>query len=79
MAGTLLHLQRAGYEIHYMNVANGCCGSTVYGRDELAHMRREEAIEACRFVGSKFPREPRQRHGDPLRPADALSSGFGDA
>ena len=27
MAGTLLLLKRAGYEIHYMNVANGNCGS----------------------------------------------------
>ncbi len=54
MAGTLLHLQHAGYEIHYMNVANGCCGSTVYGRDELIRMRRDEAIEACRLVGAVF-------------------------
>ena len=56
MAGTLLHLQRSGYEIHYMNVANGCCGSTVYGRDELIRMRRLEAIEACRLVGAVFRR-----------------------
>ena len=25
MAGTLILLQRAGYEIHYMNIANGSC------------------------------------------------------
>ena len=27
MAGTLVLLRDAGYEIHYMNVANGACGS----------------------------------------------------
>ena len=54
MAGTLLHLQHAGYEIHYMNIANGCRVATMYGRDELARMRRDEAIEACRLVGFVF-------------------------
>ena len=28
MAGTLMLLGRAGYELHYMNIANGCCGTT---------------------------------------------------
>jgi LmbE family N-acetylglucosaminyl deacetylase len=54
MAGTLLRLRDAGYEIHYMNIANGCCGSTVYGPAELAAMRRAEAIEACKLVGAVF-------------------------
>lgn len=54
MAGTLAHLQDAGWDVHYMNVANGCCGSTVYGRDELIRMRRDEAIEACRIAGFTF-------------------------
>ena len=27
MAGTLMQLADAGYELHYMNIANGCCGS----------------------------------------------------
>ena len=51
MAGTLSLLQDVGYEVHYMNVANGCCGSTVVGREELIAMRREEAREACRIAG----------------------------
>lgn len=54
MAGTLAHLKDVGYDVHYMNVANGCCGSTVYGRDELIAMRREEAREACRIAGFTF-------------------------
>lgn len=54
MAGTLLRLQAAGYEIHYLNVANGCCGSSEYGREELAALRRAEAIEACRLARFTF-------------------------
>jgi len=50
-AGTLLRLQRAGYAIHCLAVANGCCGSSVYGREETARVRRAEAEEACRLVG----------------------------
>jgi LmbE family N-acetylglucosaminyl deacetylase len=50
-AGTLLRLQRAGYEVHCLAVANGCCGSSVLGREETARVRRAEAEEACRLVG----------------------------
>ena len=28
MAGTLMRLGEAGYELHYMNVADGSCGTT---------------------------------------------------
>lgn len=54
MAGTLAHLKDAGWDVHYMNVANGCCGSTVHDRNELIAMRREEAREACRIAGFTF-------------------------
>jgi LmbE family N-acetylglucosaminyl deacetylase len=50
-SGTLLRLQRAGYEIHCLAVANGCCGSSVHGREETARVRWTEAQEACRLVG----------------------------
>lgn len=50
-SGTLLRLQRVGYEIHCLAVANGCCGSSVHGREETARVRRAEAQEACRLVG----------------------------
>jgi N-acetylglucosamine malate deacetylase 1 len=52
MAGTLLHLRDAGYEIHYMNVANGGCGSTTFDATSAAHMRRNEARRACQLVGA---------------------------
>ncbi|MBP86323.1 MAG: LmbE family protein [Planctomycetaceae bacterium] len=54
MSGTLMLLKEAGYEIHYMNVANGCCGTTEYDRDTIARMRREEAMNACEFAGAVF-------------------------
>ena len=50
-AGTLLRLQRVGYEIHCIAVANGCCGSSVHEREELVGLRRAEAQEACGLVG----------------------------
>lgn len=54
MAGTLLRLRDASYEIHYMNLANGCCGSTQHTAQDAARIRRDEAIEACRRAGAVF-------------------------
>jgi len=50
-AGTLLRLQRAGFSVHCLAVANGGCGSSVLGREETAKARRAEAEEACRLAG----------------------------
>jgi LmbE family N-acetylglucosaminyl deacetylase len=54
MAGTLLRLRAAGWEIHYMNLANGCCGTTQYDAETIARMRREEAIHACERLGAVY-------------------------
>ncbi len=54
MSGTLMLLHTAGYEIHYMNVANGCCGTSEYDRDTIAQMRLNEAMSAARLVGATF-------------------------
>ena len=35
MAGTLLRLREAGWEIHCLNVSSGDCGSLVHGRAAL--------------------------------------------
>jgi LmbE family N-acetylglucosaminyl deacetylase len=53
-SGTLLRLQRAGYEIHYLTVANGSCGSSVHEAETLVRVRREEAMAACRTAGFTF-------------------------
>ncbi len=54
MSGTLIHLRDAGYEIHYMNLANGCCGSTTTDAATTARIRRAEAQAACRTIGAVF-------------------------
>ncbi len=54
MAGTLVLLRDAGYEIHYFNVANGCCGSQRHTRRELARIRLAEARRAARVLGARF-------------------------
>ena len=53
-SGTLLRLQGVGYEIHYLAVANGSCGSSVLGAAELVRVRRDEAMAACRTGGFTF-------------------------
>jgi LmbE family N-acetylglucosaminyl deacetylase len=54
MAGTLLMLRRAGWEIHYLNVANGSCGSRQYSAAKLVTMRRQEARAAARVLGADW-------------------------
>ncbi|MGE4563443.1 MAG: PIG-L deacetylase family protein [Victivallaceae bacterium] len=54
MAGTLLRLQAAGYEIHYMNIANGSLGTNRHTRDEIVAIRRAEAIEAAGLIGAVY-------------------------
>lgn len=54
MAGTMLRLRQSGYELHYLNIANGCCGSTVTDAQQTAMIRRGEALESCRKLGGVF-------------------------
>lgn len=54
MTGTLMRLKDAGYEIHYWNLANGCCGSDVMDREETARVRRAEAMASCEKLGAIF-------------------------
>lgn len=54
MSGTMMRLQSAGYELHYMNVANGCCGSNETDAETTARIRREEARAAAESIGAVF-------------------------
>ena len=54
MAGTLLLLKQAGWEIHYFNVANGSCGSQVYSARQARVVRRAEARRAARVLGAHW-------------------------
>lgn len=54
MAGTLLMLGRAGYKLHMMNLASGCCGSMEENRQTIAARRLNEAREAARLLGARL-------------------------
>jgi N-acetylglucosamine malate deacetylase 1 len=54
MSGTLMLLRKAGYSIHYWNLANGCCGSSKYDAQTIARIRREEAYAAAKAIGAVF-------------------------
>ena len=54
MAGTLILLKQADYEIHYMTVANGSCGSTEYDAVTTARIRHQEAQDAAAFIGAVY-------------------------
>lgn len=52
MAGTLLLLRAAGWQIHYLNVANGSCGGVQYNAARTAAIRRREAEAAAHVLGA---------------------------
>ncbi len=54
MAGTLILLRDAGYEIHYMTVADGACGSVQVDAQTTAAIRRQEAMAAAALVGATY-------------------------
>lgn len=54
MAGTLLLLKQAGCETHYLNIANGDCGSVEHGAAKLRKMRAEEGKRAAKVLGAHF-------------------------
>ncbi len=54
MAGTLLRLIEAGWDAHYFNIANGCCGSSKLDRDSCARVRLEESRNAAALMPASF-------------------------
>jgi LmbE family N-acetylglucosaminyl deacetylase len=54
MAGTLILLGQAGYEIHYMTVANGSCGTDRLDVETIVRIRRQEAIAAAARIGAVY-------------------------
>lgn len=54
MAGTLILLAQAGCEIHYLNLANGSCGSAMHSAEAIAAIRLNEARQAAARIGAKF-------------------------
>ncbi|MCE7070826.1 PIG-L family deacetylase [Dyadobacter sp. CY327] len=54
MAGTLVLLKNAGYEIHYMNLSTGNCGSTIHDSEDTTRIRLKEAQNASEVLGATF-------------------------
>src|SRR5580658_4138460 len=54
MAGTMLLLRKAGYEIHSLNLASGSCGTTEHDAKTIKRIRLREAREAAAILGARF-------------------------
>ena len=54
MAGTLVLLKDAGWEVHYMNIANGSCGTQSEDVAQIVARRRQEALDACMAIGAHY-------------------------
>ena len=54
MAGTLLLLREAGWDIHVMNVSNGNMGSTVMSAADTDRTRRKEAQASARLMDATW-------------------------
>lgn len=54
MAGTLLLLRKAGCTLHYMNPANGSCGTSKHSREGIVGIREKESRSAASYVGAVF-------------------------
>lgn len=54
MAGTLLLLKKSGYEIHYLNLSRGNCGSTEHSPAAIKRIRLAEAKCSAQVLGAHF-------------------------
>ena len=54
MAGTLFLLKEQDVSLHYMNVANGNCGTLEYNRQEIEVIRKKEAQTAAAYLGASW-------------------------
>jgi len=53
-AGTLLLLKQRGWEIHYLNVSTGNCGSAEFSPAKTRRVRLAEAKAAAKILGAHF-------------------------
>ena len=53
-AGTLLRLRAAGWQIHYLNLSGGDCGSMTTSADEMRAIRAQEGRAATAMLGAEF-------------------------
>ena len=53
-AGTMLQLAARGWDLHYMNISSGNCGSIEMNSAVTRKTRKEEAMKAAYLLGAKF-------------------------
>lgn len=53
-AGTLLLLRDSGWQIHYLNLSGGDCGSMTTGPEETRAIREQEGRAAAAILGAEF-------------------------
>ena len=54
MAGTLLLLREAGWDIHYLNISTGNMGSTLMTSARTARVRAKESRAAAKLLSAKW-------------------------
>lgn len=54
MCGTVILLARAGFECHFLNIANGSCGTTTHSKGEIIRIRREEAMASAAIINAIY-------------------------
>jgi N-acetylglucosamine malate deacetylase 1 len=53
-AGVLALLKQKGWDVTIMTMTPGDCGSAELATEEIAQIRREEALEAANLLGSDY-------------------------
>jgi len=54
MAGTLLLLGERGFELHYMTVSSGNCGSMTMPPERTRRVRKSESMGAAKILGAEY-------------------------
>ncbi len=54
MAGTLVLLKQAGYEIHYMTLSDGNCGSMTMDAEITSKTRIQESKDSADILGARY-------------------------
>ena len=54
MGGTMILLNRAGYECHFLTIANGSCGTTIHSKEDIVKIRREEAMASAALIDAVY-------------------------
>ena len=54
MVGTMLRLKERGWDLHYLNIANGSCGTATELKEAIIARRRGESIDACELIGATY-------------------------